>query len=55
MDGVWKRSHAFPAISSGVHHMGFRPRSEGLLVEKMVLDFVGVQESYLGPPQSFYC
>ncbi|KAL3445818.1 hypothetical protein BJX65DRAFT_319142 [Aspergillus insuetus] len=54
MDGVWKRSHAFPSVSTGVHRVGFRPRSEGLLLEKMVVDFGGVRNSYLGPPQSFH-
>jgi hypothetical protein len=55
MDGVWKRSHVFPSFLAGVHRVGFRPRSDWLLIEKIVVDFGGLKDSCLGPPQSFYC
>ncbi len=51
-DNVWTRTHCFPNVSPGSHILAYRPLAKGLLLERIVLDLGGVQESYLGPPST---
>lgn len=51
-DGVWQRRHVFKGVTSGINQIRYRPRTPGLLLEKIVVDLGGVRPSYLGPPQS---
>ena len=48
-DGVWVRKFTFPAISSGSYSVKYRALVPGLILEKLVVDFGGLQPSYLGP------
>ncbi|KAF4969145.1 hypothetical protein FSARC_3582 [Fusarium sarcochroum] len=53
-DNVWVREHKLPgdSLSPGTHTLHFRLRHANMLLEKIVIDFGGVSESYLGPPSS---
>jgi Gylcosyl hydrolase family 115 C-terminal domain/Glycosyl hydrolase family 115 len=53
-DGVWIRRHSFPMKDVGSHMVRYRPLASGLMLEKLVVDIGGLQESYLGPPPSSY-
>ncbi|CAK7197878.1 hypothetical protein SEUCBS139899_000528 [Sporothrix eucalyptigena] len=49
-DLVWTRSHAFNMAVAGPHTIHYRPLARGVILEKIVVDFGGVRDSYLGPP-----
>ncbi|OBS24840.1 hypothetical protein FPOA_05377 [Fusarium poae] len=49
-DNVWVRRHEIGILKSGVHNLKLRLNHANMLLEKVVVDFGGVQESYLGPP-----
>jgi hypothetical protein len=53
MDCVWKRRHYITILEPGSHVLRVRLNHSNLLLEKIVLDLGGIQESYLGPPPSF--
>jgi hypothetical protein len=53
-DNVWVRSLEFPGVSECAHILKYRPLTQGLVLEKVVLDVGGLRESYLGPPCSFF-
>ncbi|OQE28433.1 hypothetical protein PENSTE_c003G00332 [Penicillium steckii] len=53
MDCVWQRTHEVQISKEGEHTIRLRLNHPNLLLEKIVLDLGGVQESYLGPPPSF--
>lgn len=36
----------------GYHELTFRPLDDGIFLDKILIDFGGLQNSYLGPPQS---
>lgn len=52
MDCVWRRSHDIEGLEGGEHTIRLRLNHPNLILEKIVLDFGGVQESYIGPPAS---
>ncbi|OAL48891.1 hypothetical protein IQ07DRAFT_542687 [Pyrenochaeta sp. DS3sAY3a] len=49
-DNVWIRTHTFPSISPGQLFIRYRALEEFLVLERIIVDFGGVRESYLGPP-----
>lgn len=51
-NNVWSRIHSFCTVSSGVHVIGYRPLSQGLLLERIIVDAGGIEDSYFGPPAS---
>lgn len=51
-DCVWTRKHSFKSGGLGAHTLLYRVNGVGIVLEKIVLDFGGVRESYLGPPES---
>nr|AAO27748.1 unknown [Fusarium sporotrichioides] len=51
-DNVWVRRHELGLLKTGVHNLKLRLNHANILLEKVVVDFGGVQESYLGPPGS---
>jgi hypothetical protein len=53
-DCVWKKRHCFVLDKAGAHMIKFRMFSQGLALEKIVVDLGGVRESTLGPPASYY-
>ncbi|KAG7108295.1 hypothetical protein HYQ45_018136 [Verticillium longisporum] len=56
MNGVWTRQHDFTLTGdlSGPHVVRYRPLSNELNLEKIVVDAGGLQASYLGPPASSF-
>ncbi|KAH7310735.1 hypothetical protein B0I35DRAFT_378520 [Stachybotrys elegans] len=51
-DGVWKRDHEFAGLKPGAHLLKYRAMCSDLALEKILLNFGGVKDSYLGPPAS---
>ncbi|KAM0230650.1 hypothetical protein ACHAPO_009176 [Fusarium lateritium] len=51
-DNVWVRRHDVGILKTGVHNLKLRLSHANILLEKVVVNFGGVQESYLGPPGS---
>ena len=49
---VWVRKHTFESSGSGEHIIRFWAETPELVLEKIVVDFGGVKQSYLGPPES---
>lgn len=52
MDCIWRRTHEVHALESGHHIIRLRLKHPNLILEKLVLDLGGLQESYIGPPTS---
>lgn len=53
-DCVWRKTHHLDVGTGGVHILHVRLFHSNLILEKIVLDFGGVKDSYLGPPSSLY-
>ncbi|KAJ0161110.1 hypothetical protein CTA2_6764 [Colletotrichum tanaceti] len=55
-DCVWLRNHDLGerGLGSGEHDVRVTLRHSNLILEKLVVDLGGVEESYLGPPFSLY-
>lgn len=53
-NNVWTRIHSFCDVSPGAHVIGYRPLSQGLLLEKIIVDAGGLKDSYFGPPASSF-
>ncbi|KAJ4388629.1 hypothetical protein N0V93_006088 [Gnomoniopsis smithogilvyi] len=55
-DCVWRKVHPLDreASQSGEHVLRLRLIHTNVILEKIVLDFGGVKESYLGPPPSLH-
>jgi hypothetical protein len=51
-DNVWVRRHELGILKSGAHNLRLRLNHSNMLLEKVVVNCGGVQESYLGPPRS---
>ncbi|KIY51188.1 hypothetical protein FISHEDRAFT_37268 [Fistulina hepatica ATCC 64428] len=51
-DFVWERTLLFNGTGAGEHQLKYWAGSPGVLLERIVVDFGGVLESYLGPPES---
>lgn len=51
-DNIWMRRHELGILKSGAHNVSVRLGHANMLLEKIVVDCGGVQESYLGPPPS---
>ncbi|RGP73132.1 hypothetical protein FLONG3_6448 [Fusarium longipes] len=49
-DNVWVRKHELDISKTGAHKLSLRLNHANMLLEKVVVDMGGVQESYLGPP-----
>ncbi|EKJ67652.1 hypothetical protein FPSE_12169 [Fusarium pseudograminearum CS3096] len=49
-DNVWVRKHKLGALKTGVHDLKLRLNHANILLEKIVVNLGGMQESYLGPP-----
>ncbi|RMJ12492.1 hypothetical protein CDV36_007852 [Fusarium kuroshium] len=52
-DLVWKVSHEVDSLKPGPQVVKIRLCHQNVLLEKVVVDFGGVRESYLGPPPSY--
>ncbi|CAG9977775.1 unnamed protein product [Clonostachys byssicola] len=52
-DLVWQRHHELTGLKSGTHTLKVRLRHQNILLERLIIDYGGVRESYLGPPSSF--
>jgi hypothetical protein len=54
-DCVWIKTHTISRdeFKPGQHTVKIGLTSSNLVLEKLVLDFGGVKQSYLGPPPSF--
>ncbi|KAH7127946.1 hypothetical protein B0J13DRAFT_142632 [Dactylonectria estremocensis] len=52
-DQVWRLEHELVGLKQGPHVLRIRLGHPNILLEKVVVDFGGVKESYLGPPPSF--
>ncbi|KAJ5595740.1 hypothetical protein N7450_002198 [Penicillium hetheringtonii] len=52
MDCVWRRTHNVQIPEEGEHAICLKLNHPNLLLEKIVLNLGGAQESYLGPPSS---
>lgn len=56
-DCVWRKKHRMDldgAAVSGQHVLHVRLLHSNMILEKIVLDFGGAKDCYLGPPPSFY-
>jgi hypothetical protein len=55
-DCAWKKVHKLPpgVIARGEHVLRVRLLHTNLILENLVVDLVGLKESYLAPPPSFY-
>jgi hypothetical protein len=51
-DAAWVSKTNF-SIAEGKHKLKFWALEPGVVLQKIVLDFGGVRQSYLGPPESF--
>lgn len=49
---VWTKKISLGAVGKGQHRLVWRTNSPEVYLEKIVLDFGGVRESYLGPPET---
>jgi hypothetical protein len=54
-DCVWVKHHTFSGntFGQGTHTIQVKLKHSNLLLEKIVVDLGGLQQSYLGPPPSF--
>ncbi|KAF7554078.1 hypothetical protein G7Z17_g3184 [Cylindrodendrum hubeiense] len=52
-DQVWKLKHDLIGLSPGEHVVKIRLCHPNMVLEKLVVDFGGAKESYLGPPPSY--
>ncbi|KXS96302.1 hypothetical protein AC578_7476 [Pseudocercospora eumusae] len=54
-DNIWINRHVISGnlLTPGQHWLKIGLRHSNMLLEKMVLDFGGVRESYIGPPASY--
>jgi hypothetical protein len=52
-DLVWQRHHELTGLKPGAHTLKVRLRHQNILLERLIIDYGGVRESYLGPPSSF--
>ncbi|KAL4810820.1 hypothetical protein BDV18DRAFT_165351 [Aspergillus unguis] len=53
MDCVWKRRHSIN-LEPGQHILRIKLGGANCLLEKILIDFGGLRESYLGPPESVF-
>ncbi|KAF2796768.1 glycoside hydrolase family 115 protein [Melanomma pulvis-pyrius CBS 109.77] len=49
---VWTKKVSLGIVKNGQHRLVWRTNSPEVYLEKIVLDFGGVRESYLGPPET---
>ncbi|KAJ3549970.1 hypothetical protein NM208_g219 [Fusarium decemcellulare] len=52
-DLIWRVQHEIEGLKRGPHVIKIRLCHQNILLEKIVVDFGGVKDSYLGPPPSF--
>ncbi|KAM0438675.1 hypothetical protein ACHAPT_001431 [Fusarium lateritium] len=52
-DLVWRVQHDVDSLGPGSHTIRIRLGHQNIMLEKIVVDFGGVGESYLGPPASW--
>ncbi|KAK1672844.1 hypothetical protein BDP55DRAFT_557530 [Colletotrichum godetiae] len=55
-DCAWLRRHGLGenSLDAGEHDLRIRLKHSNLILEKLVVDLGGVQETYIGPPTSVY-